>query len=1108
MQIPRHFTKSGDSPFAGVPFSTVTIEICHADPESRLCLPAFEVPVGWGYEACEFLARHYVRRTGVPAVRLPVPEEGVPMWLWRSVPHHDGLKRLPESERFGSESSVRQVIERLAGAWTYWGWTHDYFDTEADARAFHDECCYLIATQRLSPAAPQWLNTGLHWAYGIEGEAQGHFHIARETAKVVKSENAYHHPQHHHCFIQSVRDELVSDGGIMDLWEREARLFKYGSGAGCNMSSIRGASERLSTGTPSVGLMRFLSIGDKTAGAIKASSGAAQVDKLVVVDGDHPEIESFIRWKMQEEHKAAALVSGARQMRRCLSQILEAIAQVEGDGRFDVEHNSLLRQAIAEARRAMIPPSAVQRVIDYARQGLTEVSLPVYGKQDTVELLQQVGGHQAQLAVRLTDDFMHKAGQSASWNLTSRVGAEPVGQMPADQLLDQIAQAAWAVGDPSVQFDDTIAQWHGCKMSGPVRGASPRGEFLFLDDTACDIATLNLLHFVDADGEFDTAAFERVARLMVVMLDLSITMGQYPSKVIAENTYRFRPIGLSYCNMAAALMKMGYAYDSMEGRAMAAAITAILTGAGYVASADLARELGAFEGFSENREPMMRLMWQHHEAALGRSQQISRSQVNVFALDHASLPQGTLSDVVQRVWDLAMIRGDEYGFSNAQISVVAASANSMKLLGASSAAAMPMASLVQIDLQESGRKHKQVRPQVVSALKLLGYSVTQIDDILRYLCGAASLKGSPAIDHQALQSKGFTLTQIFHVEEALGYVRHIRHAFDPFVIGEGFCRDVLRLNDLQMHDAAFDLLEHLDFSEEEIDAANRFACGAGSMEDAPHLREEDVAVFALDASLVPDDCRVTAYAQLQMMAAIQPFVSGGISHPLVLPSDVPIAACRTLIEQAWGMGLKNLSLTREGNGLSLQEPLQDAYRERSKKLAVHRPRTKASEVVAPTPAPVVNTGSQMQRDPLPARRSGFIQKASVGGEAVYLHMGEYPDGRLGEIFIDLPEQPESVRALASHFAISISLSLQHGVPLAALHKAFRSCNFGPSGVVEGSEYQTSARSVLEYVYTELMALYGAAQTTISATTTSSPDEMVPELSPEDSAQILDLVRHL
>ena len=1105
MKIPRHFTHEGESPFAAVSFRTVAIEVCHADAEARLCLPAFEVPANWSYEACELLARAYLRRTGVPAMRLAIPEEGVPVWLWRSVPHIQAMKQLLASDHFGSETSVKQVIERLAGAWTYWGWKHDYFDTEADARAFHDECCYLMATQRLSPAAPQWLNTGLHWAYGIDGEAQGHYHVDHASAKVTKSENAYHHPQHHHCFIQSVRDELVSDGGIMDLWEREARLFKYGSGAGCNMSSIRGANEMLSSGTPSVGLMRFLSIGDKTAGAIKASAGSARVDKLVIVDGDHPEIESFIRWKMQEEHKAAALVSGARQMRRCLGQVLEAIAQVDDEGRFDPQHNSLLRQAITEARRAMIAPSAIQRVIDYARQGLTQVSLPIYGHQDMTDLLQQVGAHQAQLAVRVSDRFMQTAASGENWPLTSRVSGEAMTQVKADALLDGLAQAAWAVGDPSIQFEDSINQWHGCKASGKVRGSSPRGEFLFLDDSACDIATLNVLPFVDADGEFDVTAFERVVRLMVVMLDISITMGQYPSRTIAANTYRFRPIGLSYCNLAAALMQMGYGYDSQEGRAVAASITALMSGAGYVASADLARELGSFEAFSQNREPMMQLMWQHHEAASGRSQSISRNGVTMSALDHAALPHTTLGDAVQRLWDLAMIRGDEYGFSNAHISVIAASPNSTRLLDASSAAAAPMSSLVQIGALDQGRKYKQIRPQVVAALRLLGYNPMQIDDVLRYICGTASLKGAPAIDHEALRKKGFTLSQITAVEEALSYVRHIRHAFDPFVIGEGFCRDVLRLNDLQMHDAAFNVLAHLGFTSEEIEAANRFACGSANMAEAPHLREEDLGVFALEMPDMPSACTVSPEAQLQMMATIQPFISGGISHQIMLPAQTDIQSCRTLLVQAWQMGLKSLSLTRQGNGLSLEEPLQDAYRGRSvRKLAMQHARTKASvasaqpeRVAQPAGMATSSDAPTKQREPLPARRRGFIQKATVGGEPVYLHTGEYPDGRLGEIFIDLPGQPESVRALASHFAISISLSLQHGVPLKAMQKAFRTCHFGPAGTVEGSEYQTQARSLLDYIYAELMAHYEVEM--------PHNDQQESE---EGSAQILELVRQL
>lgn len=1087
MQISRHYTRPDADPFAGISFSRISIEKCHADAHTRLCLPDFEVPEGWSYAACEFLALHFLRRSGVPAQRLPVPEEGVPMWLWRSVPNHDVMRHLPAEERFGGETSVRQVILRLAGAWTYWGFKHDYFDTEADARAFRDECCYLMATQRIAPAAPQWLNTGLHWAYGIEGEAQGHFHVEARSGKVFRSTNAYEHPPHHHCFIQSVRDELASDGGIMSLWEREVRLFKYGSGSGCNMSAIRSQQESIASGSLSVGLMRFMEIGDNAVGAIKAAGGAAQVDRLILLDADHPETLSFIDLKARQQLEHEAARCGSLHLIRAIGQLYDAMEQVDSTIRYDLKHNSLLRHALHEARKAQLSETVLHHIIQAHRQGLSQQQL-------TLQLVpeQHSTAQRATLGLRLTDAAMQSSTQP--WPFIARTDNSPTHHISQHELMRSVARGVWSSGSPCIQFADTIEQWHGCKTHGPIRGSGPRGEFLFVDDTACDTATLNLMAFVRPDAEFDTVAFEHVSRLMVLMLDIAITMGQYPSRSIAINTYRLRPIGLSYCNMAAALMQMGYAYDSDEARAMAAAITALMTGAGYVASADLARELGAFEAFSENRESMLRLMWQHHEAALGRATQLKRGPVHPCALDHASLPQQAMADAIHRVWDLALIRGDDFGYSNAQISVISAAPNATRLLDAACTGLLPMHNLVKIDALADGQKIKYVRPQLFSALRLLGYSPVQIDDIVRHLCGTASLKDAPTINHESLQKKGFTLRQIAHIEEALGYVRQLRHAFDPFVIGEGFCRDVLRLNDLQMHDASFDMLSYLGFSQEQIEAAHAHACGHATLLQAPHLREEDMAVFSLSGHDIAEGASVSAVAQIEMMAAVQPFVSGGIAHPLMLPEETGLDEIAALTTLAWHKGLKVLHMQRKYTEAT---PVIEtaAPMARQKRFSMLAPRTQTmqpklfgTKQPAALPEPAAQQ-SAPQRIMLPARREGFIQKATVGDQTIYLHVGHYPDGKPGEIFIDLPGQPEPLRAMANHFAIAVSLGLQHGLPLEALRPAFTASAFAPSGTVEGSDHVHSARSLLDFIYQEMAGHYSSRQNAVSP---SIPETMMPE----------------
>ncbi len=1048
MQVQRKLTVCGQSPYAGIAFKSVAIEVCHVDAQHRICIPKFEVPAHWSYAASEFLARHYVRRHGVPAAVEAVAEEGVPQWLWRCVAAQG-------ADCQGGEISAKQIFHRLAGAWSYWGWTHGYFDTPDDVRAFYDECCAMLAMQMAAPASPQWLNTGLHWAYGLEGEPQGHYFVDAETGSIAASSYAYVRPQHHHCFIQSVKDELVSDGGIMDLWEREARVFQYGSGAGCNMSSIRSSHEAAARSESSVGLMRFLAIGDKAAAAVKAGGSALKVDKLVLVDMDHPDIEAFIQWKAEEEHKAAAMVTGARQMRKHLGRIFEATQHGEGDARFSHMQNDCLKHAIRQAQRAMIPNSYITRVVDYARQGFSEIIMPVYGTDADSAIYLSVGAHQARLAVRVSDAFLQAVERREGWALRARVDDAALSTVRATELMDNLAQAAWATGDPSVQFADTIEAWNPCTADGPIRGSSPKAEFLFLDDTACDMASLNLLRFVREDGHFDVAGFEHAARLMTIMLDISITMAQFPSRSIACNTYRYRPIGLSYCNLAALVMQMGYAYDSDEARSIAAAISAVMTGVGYCTSADMAKELGAFDAFTANRTRMMQVVRQHQEAAYGRSQHLGSVDVMPVVLDVASLPDSELEEAVRRLWDMAVLRGEQYGFSNAQVSAVGTTPNMARLMDADTAGVAPEISLIKYALQPHGGVRKYVPQHVLLALKALGYSDAQRRDIATYMCGRASLLHAPAIDHDALRAKGLGSDELQKLEEALGHCAHVRMAFDPFVLGERFCRDVLQLDDAQCYHAGFDLLAHLGFSADEIAQANAYACGAGSLEDAPHLDEGDLAVFRLSAQM-------PAEAQLLMMAAVQPFVSGGVSHRICVAQHSSIDACRQWMMQAWKLGLKSLALHRVGSGLHHTAIELEDEAEDQEPLAMLQPTVLAMQMVRDV--------TQARRE-LPLRRGGFTQKAVIGGQTVYLRTGDYPDGRLGEIFIDMPKQTATMRHMVNQFAIAISIALQYGVPLEAFVDAFRLSQFGPSGMVEGSGVVDSATSVLDYIFRELSASY-------------------------------------
>lgn len=380
MKIERRYTKSGQDAYQGLDFRKAVSEIKNPDGSIVFRLEGIEVPSSWSQVASDILAQKYFRKAGVPVALKRVEESTVPSWLWRSAPDDATLGALPVKERTRGEVSSKEVFNRLAGTWTYWGWKGGYFDTEEDARAFYDELCYMLATQKCAPNSPQWFNTGLHWAYGIDGPGQGHYYVDFETAKLVKSKSAYEHPQPHACFIQSIEDDLVNEGGIMDLWVREARLFKYGSGTGSNFSKLRGENEKLSGGGKSSGLMSFLKIGDRAAGAIKSGGTTRRAAKMVVVDIDHPDVEDYIDWKVKEEQKVAALVTGSKVVRKALTQIMKACVNCEGSGTncFEIEKNPALKRAVKDARRNMVPDNYIKRVIQFARQGYTDISFDTY----------------------------------------------------------------------------------------------------------------------------------------------------------------------------------------------------------------------------------------------------------------------------------------------------------------------------------------------------------------------------------------------------------------------------------------------------------------------------------------------------------------------------------------------------------------------------------------------------------------------------------------------------------------------------------------------------------------------------------------------------------
>ncbi|MGB3718757.1 MAG: adenosylcobalamin-dependent ribonucleoside-diphosphate reductase, partial [Hyphomicrobiaceae bacterium] len=744
----------------------------------------------------------------------------------------------------------RQVFDRLAGTWTYWGWKGGYFTTEDDARAFFDELRYMLAMQMVAPNSPQWFNTGLHWAYGIDGPSQGHYYVDHETGRLMQSTSAYEHPQPHACFIQSIEDDLVNENGIMDLWVREARLFKYGSGTGTNFSKLRAANEPLSGGGRSSGLMSFLKIGDRAAGAIKSGGTTRRAAKMVVVDVDHPDIEEFINWKVREEQKVAALVTGSKICQKRLKAIMKACVncEAEGDACFDPAKNPALKRAIKEARRDQIPASYIARVIQFARQGFKDIEFETYDTDWDSEAYLTVSGQNSNNSVRVTDEFLRAVLEDKEWGLTARTTGEVVKTVRARDLWDQIGYAAWACADPGIQFHTTINDWHTCPQSGPIRASNPCSEYMFLDDTACNLASLNLMMFRAKNADvksgvlFDTDSFEHACRLWTIVLEISVLMAQFPSRKIAELSYRYRTLGLGFANIGGLLMASGIPYDSPEGRAICGAISAIMTGVAYATSAEMAKELGPFPGYFKNADDMLRVIRNHRRAAYGEKDGYERLSTPPVPLDHASCPDANLVEAAKRAWDRALQLGEAHGYRNAQATVIAPTGTIGLVMDCDTTGIEPDFALVKFKKLAGGGYFKIINRSVPLALRALGYSESEIAEIEAYAVGHGSLRQAPAINHATLKAKGFTDEALQKIEDALATAFDIKFVFNRWTLGDQFLTETLKIPVEKLNEPGFDLLTHLGFSKKDIEAANEHACGAMTLEGAPHLKPEHLPV--------------------------------------------------------------------------------------------------------------------------------------------------------------------------------------------------------------------------------------------------------------------------
>ena len=1081
MRINRLFTDVAGSPYDEIAFRRTSSEIRNPNGSTVFRQDDIEVPDAWSQVACDVLAQKYFRKAGIPSVLKPVAEDDVPEWLWRRTADQDALAALPEERRLTGETSCKQVFDRLAGTWTYWGWKGGYFDNDTDARAFFDEMRHMLATQKCAPNSPQWFNTGLHWAYGIDGPAQGHFYVDEPSGEVRASESAYERPQPHACFIQSVSDDLVNEGGIMDLWVREARLFKYGSGSGTNFSGVRGENEPLSGGGRSSGLMSFLRIGDRAAGAIKSGGTTRRAAKMVVVDIDHPDVESFIGWKTREEQKVAALVAGSRAAHEHLTKVMDACRHTDGPddhSRFDIARNPALRRAVRAARRAMIPDAYVQRVIEQARQDCDSIEFPVFNTDWDSEAYMTVSGQNANNSIRVTNAFLEKVAEGGDWELLRRTDRSVEKRVPARRLWSSIAQAAWSCADPGIQYDTTINEWHTCPESGRINASNPCSEYMFLDDTACNLASLNLVAFQNGDGGLDIPAFEHAVRLWTVVLEISVMMAQYPSREIALRSYEFRTLGLGFANIGGFLMADGIPYDSEQARQICGAISALMTGTAYATSAAIAGEIGPFPRYAENRSHMLRVIRNHRRAAHGETTGYETLSVLPAPLDADHLADRSgIAEAARVAWDDALSKGETNGFRNAQTTVIAPTGTIGLVMDCDTTGIEPDFALVKFKKLAGGGYFRIINQMVPRALERLGYEPDAIEAIIRHAVGHGTLEGAPAINLDTLRAKGFTDDALVTVENALADAFDIRFVFNRWTLGEDFCTEKLGLPRESLDDMSFCMLSELGFSREDIDAANTYICGAMTVEGAPGLKPEHLAVFDCATVCGRTGTRyLSVESHIRMMAAAQPFVSGAISKTINMPHSSTIEECGKAYDLAWKLGLKATALYRDGSKLSQplsgslvddnedDEDVADAVHETLGQPAAVRVEVAAERIIE-------RVVGRLERHGLPSRRKGYTQKAKVGGHKVYLRTGEYEDGRLGEIFIDMHKEGAAFRSLMNNFAIAISIGLQYGVPLEEFIEAFTFTRFEPAGMVEGNDSIKMATSILDYIFRELAISY-------------------------------------
>ncbi|EKE06697.1 MAG: hypothetical protein ACD_18C00302G0003 [uncultured bacterium] len=1022
LRFRRVFSQEGKSPFDMVEYEKRTSIIREPNGTVVFEMKDIEIPKQWSQVATDIIAQKYFRKTGVPQHN----DDGMPKL------NTDG------SPVLGPETSVKQTIHRLVGTWRYWGEKYGYFASAKDAQIFYDEIVVMHLRQMVAPNSPQWFNTGLNWAYGINSNAQGHYYVDPDNGEMTKAKDAYTHPQPHACFIQSIKDDLVGEGGIMDLWVREARLFKYGSGTGTNFSALRGKGEPLSGGGRSSGLMSWLRIGDRAAGAIKSGGTTRRAAKMVTLNLDHPDIEEFVNWKVEEEKKVAALIAAG------------------------------------------------------------------YPSDYEGEAYQTVSGQNSNNSVRVPNKFMSALDNDGSWNLTWRVDGSVCKTIKARKLWDEIAYAAWVCADPGLQYDDNINEWHTCPQSGRINGSNPCSEYMFLDNTACNLASFNLAHFFEnSNNTFLVDEFKHGVRLMTTVLEISVLMAQFPSEEIARGSFDFRTLGLGYANLGSVLMTAGIPYESNEAYGFSASVTALMTAESYKTSAEMAKFKGTFPKFEKNREDMLRVMRNHRRAAFNAPvTEYEKVAVKPVAIDPQYAPAYLLA-AARESWNDAVDMGEKFGFRNAQTTLLAPTGTIGLLMDCATTGVEPDFALIKFKKLSGGGYFRIVNEAVPTALRNLNYTESQIVEIINYMRGTADITNAPHINAITLKEKGFNVADMESINKALEGAFEIKFIFNVWTLGEETLQR-LGFNEAKYNDPNFDLLKELGFTKEEIEKANDYVCGTMTIEGAPHLKVEDYKVFDTANKNGKKGTRFIPYmGHIYMMAAVQPFLSGAISKTINMPNEVGLEDVKHAYEEGWRLGLKAVALYRDGCKLSqplatssksdkeekaelAEEKLLEQNKEQVEQLSKMLPATEeevnsavfqASQILSNhvgimTPMESYTKDGEVaerrvylhgEKRRLPSKRSGITVAVKIGNQQVWLRTGEYPDGKVAEIFIDMYKEGATVRSLLNMFAISVSMGLQYGVPLEKYVENFVFTRFEPSGFTDHPNIK-NCTSIIDFVF--------------------------------------------